>query len=298
MLMNRQPLGQKVRQAFRLTRDPFGELTGPEDLYINADIRYVREAMFQAAIHDDFLAVTGESGSGKTTIRRDLIDRLDRENRMVKVIQPYVLGMEENDRKGKTLRVTHIAEAVLAALSPTERPRQSSEARYAQLHRALISSHEAGWRHLLVIEEAHCLPTPTLKHLKRLRELEKGYTKLLSIILIGQTELETKLSPRNADVREVAQRISMVRLAPISSVELENFLRHRLGRAGAHQLADMMELPAIDAIAERLTMARTKGSSEQSLLYPLAIGNLMIAAMNLAVAMGEAKITADVIREV
>lgn len=296
MLMNRQPLAPKVRQTFHLSADPFGELRCPEDLYVTADVRYVREAMFQAAIHDDFLAVTGESGSGKTTVRRDLLDRLEREGRMVKVIQPYVLGMEENDRKGKTLRVSHIVEAILEALTPTERPRQSAQARFAQLHRALIASHEAGWRHLLIIEEAHCLPIPTLKHLKRLRELEKGYAKLLSIVLIGQTELETRLSPRNAEVREVAQRISMVRLTPIPEGEIEAYLAHRLGRAGA-RLADVVAPDAVDAIAERLTATRARTAPE-SLLYPLAIGNLMTGALNLAVAMGEAKVTADVIREV
>jgi len=296
MLMNRQPLAPKVRAAFHLQADPFGELRGPEDLYINAELRYVREAMFQAAVHDDFLAVTGESGSGKTTIRRDLIDRLDREGRMVKVIQPYVLGMEENDRKGKTLRVGHIVESILETLAPTERPRQSVQARYTQLHRALISSHEAGWRHCLIIEEAHCLPIPTLKHLKRLRELEKGYTKLLSIILIGQPELEARLSPRNAEVREVAQRISMVRLNPIQPGEIEAYLSHRLGRAGA-KFAEVVEPGAVDAVADRLTATRPRTTPE-SLLYPLAIGNLMTGALNLAAAMGETRITADVIREV
>ncbi|MEA4838049.1 MAG: AAA family ATPase [Rhodospirillaceae bacterium] len=297
MLMNRQPLALKVRQTFRLTADPFGELRGPEDLYVNADVRYVREAMFQAAVHDDFLAVTGESGSGKTTVRRDLIDRLEREGRMVKIIQPYVLGMEENDRKGKTLRVGHIVESILETLAPTERPRQSAQARFAQLHRALIASHEAGWRHCLIIEEAHCLPIPTLKHLKRLRELEKGYTKLLSIILIGQTELEDRLSPRNAEVREVAQRISMVRLTPIPAGEIAAYLAHRLGRAGA-KLDDVIQPDAIEAIADRLTAVKARGAVEQSLLYPLAVGNLMTGALNLAAEYGETRITADVIRGV
>ncbi|HGP4460305.1 TPA: AAA family ATPase, partial [Pseudomonas aeruginosa] len=66
--------------------------------------------------------------------------------------------------KGKTLRVTHIAEAMMAAVAPLERPKSSPEARFAQLHRALKVSHAAGFKHVLIIEEAHSLPIATLKH--------------------------------------------------------------------------------------------------------------------------------------
>lgn len=62
------------------------------------------------------------------------------------------------------------------------------------MHRALKNSYESGYRHVLIIEEAHCLPIATLKHLKRLRELETGFTKLLSIILIGQSATGGKRS--------------------------------------------------------------------------------------------------------
>lgn len=201
MLMRKQVLLPATKKAFDIRRDPFDELHSADDIFINADIRYVREAMHQVAMHDGFLAVIGESGAGKSTLRRDLEHRL--EGSPVTVIQPYVLGMEDNDTKGKPLKSEHIAEAILAEIAPDQTPRNSSQARWAQLHKALKASHTAGSRHLLIIEEAHSLSTPTIKHLKRYRELELGYTKLVSIILIGQPELLIKLSPRNGEVREV-----------------------------------------------------------------------------------------------
>lgn len=92
-------------------------------------------------------------------------------------------------------------------------------------------SSRAGNKHLLVIEEAHGLPLPTLKHLKRFRELEDGFRKLLGIVLIGQPELRMKLSETNPEVREVTQRIELVELQALDA-ELENYLNFKFARAG------------------------------------------------------------------
>jgi type II secretory pathway predicted ATPase ExeA len=83
-----------------------------------------------------------------------------------------------------------------------------------------------------VIDEAHSLPIPTIKHLKRFFELELGFKKLLSIILIGQPELKAKLSERNQDVREVVQRCEMVELAPLDGGRLDEYLKFKFDRLG------------------------------------------------------------------
>lgn len=295
MLLRKQVLQPATRKAFGLFRDPFDDLQSADDMYVSPDIRYIREAMYQTARHDGFLAVVGESGAGKSTLRRDLINRLSAEGAPVVVIEPYVLAMEDNDTKGKTLKSTHIAEAIMAAVAPLEKPMSSPEARFRQLHRALKTSHESGYRHCLVIEEAHSLPIPTLKQLKRLRELEVGFTKLVSVILIGQPELQVKLSERNGEVREVVQRIEVAELTPVGAARLEEFLAFRLARQGK-PLAEVIDATGIQALAERLTSTSRDGS--RSLLYPLAIGNLLVAAMNLAVQVGESVVTADVIKGV
>lgn len=299
MLLPKQTLQPATRKAFGLFRDPFDELQCAQDMWVSPDIRYVREAMYQTARHGGFLAVEGESGAGKSTLRRDLVNRLAENNDPVLVIEPYVLASEDNDSKGKSLKSTHIAESMMAAVAPLAKPKSSPEARFAQLHRALKESHAAGYRHCLVIEEAHSLPVPTLKHLKRILELEVGFTKLVSIIMIGQPELGVKLSERNADVREVVQRCERVTLTPVDHSRLGEFLTFRFDRVGK-ALGDVLDQGAIEAIAARLSQPTRHGGREVtvSLLYPLAIGNLMIAAMNLAVQLGVPKVTADVVKGV
>ena len=295
MLKRKQHLMPATRKQFALMRDPFDDLTCAEDMYVSRDIRYVRESMYQVAKHDGFLAVVGESGAGKSTVRRELIARIDAEQAPVVVIEPYVLAMEDNDTKGKTLKTAHIAEAIMAVVNPTETPKSSPEARFRQMHKALLGSAQAGNRHLLIIEEAHSLPLPTLKHLKRLRELENGFTKLLNIILIGQPELLVKLSERNPELREVVQRIQVVELEPVPLAELEEFLKFRFSRVGV-DLANVIDASGIQAIGERLQ--HSAGNNSRSLLYPLAIGNLLVAAMNLAAELSEPVVTADVVMEV
>ncbi|EAU4977310.1 hypothetical protein E2V53_08170 [Salmonella enterica] len=297
MLLKKQTLSQKARKAFNLFRNPFDDtaIQSADDVFTTPDIRYVREAMYQTATHGGMLAIWGESGSGKSTLRRDLIDRLQRENSNIIVIEPYVLAMEDNDRIGKTLKAASIAEAILRAVSG-ERPKQSPEARFAQVHQALKDSADgdSSNSHVLIIEEAHSLPIPTLKHLKRFLELESGFKRLLSIILIGQQELCDKLSERRASVREVVQRCELVQLEPLNN-DLEAFLAFKLTRAGKKP-EEVLDASAIPAIVSRMTTRDNKGNVVSSILYPLAVGNLMIAAMNAAAEIGVPVVNGDIIK--
>lgn len=297
MLLKKQVLRPAAKKAFGLFRDPFADdLQGSEDVFTTPDIRYVREALYQTARHGGFMAVIGESGAGKSTLRRDLIERINRENAPIIVIEPYVLAMEDNDVKGKTLKAAAIAEAIISTIAPLEGIKRSQDARFRQLHRVLKESCAAGYNHVLVIEEAHSLPIPTLKHLKRFFELESGFKKLLSIVLIGQPELAVKLSERNMEVREVVQRCEVVELLPLDNA-LEDYLQFKFARAGK-KLAEVLDSSAIDAIRARLSNQVGGRKSIVSLLYPLAVGNLLIAAMNLAAEIGVPVVNADVVKGV
>jgi len=301
MLLRKQTLHPSTRKHFGMFRDPFADesIQSHEDMYVSPDIRYVREAMFQTAKHGGLLAVVGESGAGKTTLLRDLEDRIVRENQPITLVKPYVLAMEDNDQRGKTLKATHIAEALMAAVAPLEKPKSSPEARFAQLHKALKDSHAAGYRHCLVIDEAHSLPIPTIKHLKRFFELELGFKKLLSIILIGQPELKAKLSERDAAVREVVQRCEIVELAPLDGGRPDEYLKFKFDRAGK-PVVEVIDPSGIDAMRAKLTLtsARRDRPETVSLLYPLAVANLLTACMNLAAQIGVPTVNADVVREV
>lgn len=291
MLLRKQGLAPQTRRHFGLVRDPFAEPATPEDVFLGTDYRYVRETMYQVARHGGFLAIVGESGAGKSTLREELIERLVREEQAVIVVQPYVLAMEGSDVTGKTLKSVHIAEAVMAAVAPLAKVRSSPEARFAQLHGALRDSARAGHSHVLVIEEAHCLPLATLKHLKRFRELKDGMKPLLAVILLGQPELALKLSEHNPEVREVVQRIEMVAL-PSLGTDLEGYLQHRFRRVGV-ELGKVLAPAAVEALRARLAPA-----GGPSLLYPLAVHNMLGLAMNRAAQLGAPIVDADVIRGV
>lgn len=296
MLLVNAGLRPETRAHFKLPRSPFvDDVQSPDDVYQTPSVRYVRAALTDCAQHHGFIAVVGESGSGKTTLAEDLQERIRTDGRDIIVIKPYVLAMEGNDAKGKTLKSAQIAEAICLALDPHVRLRSTSEARFRQLHNLLTASRRSGQRHLLIIEEAHCLPLATLKHLKRFLELKDGMQRLLGVALIGQPELRDRLNGQNAEVREVAQRCEVVTLDPLDS-ELEGYLQHKFARFDL-KLADVFTPDAFDAMRTRL-IYRPRGGKPtdvRSLCYPLVVNNLVCRAMNAAAAAHWPQVDAQVI---
>lgn len=290
MLLQKQSLSPAARAHFKLNRDPFAECREPADMYLSPDMRYVREAMWNTVRHGGFLGVIGESGAGKTTLREELLERIARDDPSVIVCQPYVLAMEERDTVGKTLRSHHIAECIVRNVAPLSPTRSSPDARFHQLHEALRESARGGMRHVLMIEEAHCLPIPTLKHLKRYMELKDGMRPLLSIILIGQPELVARLNPHDPHVREVARRIELVHLPPLDQ-HLADYLGHRFKRIGV-ALENIIDQGGIEALRARLTDTKDRRGS---VLYPLDVHNTLAAAMNAAASLGAPKVTRDIV---
>ncbi|VFR34675.1 Eha [plant metagenome] len=295
MLLRKQALTPAARRHFGLTRDPFAEVSDASEVYANEDIRYARLSMLDKAKHGGFMAVVGESGAGKSTLRRDLIEKINRDGMPVRIIQPYVLAMGDSERKGTPLKALNIVEAILADIAPLDRIKQSHEARFRQVHAALRESARAGNKHVLIVEEAHSMPIATLKSLKRFVELEEGFTRLLSIILIGQSELGAKLSEQNAEVREVVQRCEIVTLRPLADVG--DYLKFRFKLLGV-PLEKVVTDDGIQALCDRLQPPAPKGHQQRSLLYPLAVHNLLAAAMNEAAAAGAPVVDGNIVREV
>lgn len=299
MLMAKQSLSREAQRHFKVFVNPFdGEVTSDEQMFVSGEIAYVREGCLQAANFGRFIAVVGESGSGKTTILADLESRLQREGKQVIMIRPWVLGMEDNDSKGKSLKSADILAAVITTLDPLATMPQTLQARSNRARDLLAKSAEAGYSHLLVIEEAHCLPEATLKHLKRLHEMRQGRKPLLGILLLGQTELALKLDPRRANLREVTQRCEIVQLMPLDA-DLQAYLQHRAQTAGK-TLDDFIDAQGVDALRERLTIKRSAGKtlSAMSLCYPLVVNNLMTAALNAAAELGAPKVDAAIVKAV
>lgn len=295
MILRKQTLTMQARQTFGLVRNPFADPETSADVFMSPDIRFARETLYQAATGSGFLALVGESGSGKSTLKDELITRIHDENLPVIIIEPYTLAMAASESQGKPLRSSHIAEAIISTVQPGARIPSSPEMRFRRLHEILKASHTAGMRHCLIIEEAHDLHRHTLKSLKRFHELKDGLARLLSIILIGQTELEKKLRVTDASVREVVQRCDVIHLAAIADPGA--YLRHRFGHAGA-DFDTAFSPDAIEEIRANLTVSPDSRGDGIYMGYPLMIANLATAALNLAASVGEKQVTADVVRMV
>jgi type II secretory pathway predicted ATPase ExeA len=283
-------LTARAKKHFHIFKDPFiNDVQNADDVFLSAEQRYIREAMFTTAKHGGFLAVVGESGSGKTTLRRDLIDRIERESHPIAVVQPRVIDKTR-------LTAGMICEAIIRDLS-TQRPRQTLEAKARQVEEILRGSSRAGNAHVLIIEEAHDMTVPTLKYLKRFWELEDGFKKLLAIIIIGQPELKAKLDERqNYEAREVIRRCEIAELQPLNG-NLEDYVALKFKRIGM-KTTQILARDSYDAIHTRLTIKRRGSDDLISLVYPLIVNNLVVKAMNLAAEVGAPKVSSEIIQEI
>lgn len=301
MLLRPDPLSMAARKQFALPfASPFdGDVTSDADLFINSELRFIRETVWQSAIGGHFLALVGESGSGKTTILDSLKFQIRKERKPMVFIQPGVQSMEDRFGIGRPLRINDIETAIISTLDEMSRVSQSGERRMRQVKAMLTESTLVGNSHLLVIEEAHAIPVPTLRHLKRLNEAMRidgagdvYHKRMLGILLIGHPELERKL--RRFDVREVMQRCHVCRLSPLGQ-DLEAYLEFRASNAG-RKLDEFITPDGVEELRARLRVNAGGADAPISMLYPLNVNNWMVAALNAAASIGAPRVDRDVIR--
>jgi type II secretory pathway predicted ATPase ExeA len=280
-------LNLATRKVFGIFKDPFtDDVITADDVYLNDGSRFAAEYLFQTAKAGGMLALIGESGSGKSTIRHLAIDRWQLEDQKVRVISPRIID------KGR-LTASLICDAVIADCS-TEKPRRTLEAKARQVEHILTNSSRSGFSHVLMIEEAHDLSIQTLKYLKRFWELEDGFKKLLAIVLIGQVEMKAKLDEsKNWEAREIIRRMEILELEPLNGNEIAGYLDVKFSRLNKERDTVFTD-DACEALARKL-QRQTRNGVVYSVAYPLLVNNWARKAMNLAASMKVKTVDADVV---
>ncbi|MDH3746730.1 MAG: AAA family ATPase [Gammaproteobacteria bacterium] len=194
-----------------------------------------------------FVQLTGEVGTGKTTLVRTLLQNRLPDNADVAVIlNPQLTALEFLQTICEELGVGDRSDNGDTVIAP-----DSSKALIDALNHYLLMAHADGRRTILVVDEAQNLARDVLEQVRLLTNLETSKQKLLQIILIGQPELRELLA-RN-DLRQLAQRITgRYHLEPLSRDETAEYIEHRLQVAGA--LSEVF-----DNGAKRATFKFSKG---------------------------------------
>jgi len=168
-----------------------------------------------------FIQLTGEVGTGKTTLIRGLLQQLPENADIALVLNPQL-------SRSEFLAV--ILEEL--GIPPVENPESIKEL-HSALNVYLLENHSRGRRTVLIVDEAQNLAIDVLEQIRLLTNLETAQTKLLQITLIGQPELRQVLS-RN-DLRQLAQRITgRYHLEPLSKKDTSEYIQHRIAVAGGN----------------------------------------------------------------
>ena len=167
-----------------------------------------------------FVQLTGEVGTGKTTLCRLVLGQLPEDVRIALVLNPKQTPLE-------------LLESVCAELQvPQATRRRSLKTQVDALNEYLLQAYADGLRVVLMIDEAQELSRELLEQVRLLTNLETDTQKLLQIVLIGQPELRETLA--RPGLRQLAQRITArYHLTPLQPGETAAYLRHRLSVAGA-----------------------------------------------------------------
>ena len=210
-------------QHFALKREPFSIVPDPDFLYPSQQHRQaVAHLKYGLDREGGFILLTGEVGTGKTTLTRTMLLRISAHVRVV-----YVL----NSKLNETDLLASICDE-LAIKLPKSKNLSFSKICIDALNQDLLASHAKGQKTLIVIEEAQNLSADVLETLRLLSNLETNTHKLLHILLVGQPELLEILAQKQ--LRQLNQRVvSRFHLLPLDQSELPNYINHRLHHAGA-----------------------------------------------------------------
>ena len=204
---------------YGFSEKPFTITPNPRFMFLSGNHREaLAHLVYGIDTHAGFIAMTGEVGTGKTTLLRALLNQLAPERyRTALIFNPCLSG-----------------EQLLAAICRdygVETEEKNSFGYLEALNSFLLEQHTAGRTVVLVIDEAQNLTPELLEQLRLISNLETERDKLVQIILAGQPELDELLMRH--DLRQLSQRITVrCRLTAMSLTDTGDYIRHRLKLAG------------------------------------------------------------------
>jgi len=182
-----------------------------------------------------FIEITGEVGTGKTTICRALLNQLDDNTKTAFIFN-------------STLSGPPLIQTILDdfGINPEKKTRADL---FSQLHQFLIEQLALNHNVVLIIDEAQNLSRTVLEQIRMLSNLEAENEKLIQIILVGQPELREKL--KSPDLRQLRQRIAVrYHITALDEAEVPLYISHRLKLAGANGASPLFDETAIEEICK------------------------------------------------
>jgi len=214
-------------QYYGFAEKPFSLTPDPKYLYRSESHANAFE-LLQYAIErrEGFVVITGDIGTGKTTLCRALLEKIDRKTFTALLLNPF---LSEED----LLRAILQDLGVVSRGEPWQGARQPSKQELVNtLHDFLLSLVPLGARAVLIVDEAQNLPLSILEQIRILSNFETDKEKLLQIFLVGQLNLVPLL--RSPELRQLDQRVSIrYQLKPLPEEEVGAYISHRLAIASA-----------------------------------------------------------------
>lgn len=208
-------------EYFGLQEPPFSIAPNPRYLYMSEQHEEaLSHLLYGIGADGSFILLTGEVGTGKTTLSRRLIEQLPDTTDFALILNPR-------------LQPPEILQTICEELQITEGEVSSTSIKTlcGMIYRFLLQQHAAGRDTLLIIDEGQQMPLESLELLRMLTNLETNEAKLLKVVLLGQPELLAHLA--REDMRQLSQRISArYHLGPLAESDLPQYIHHRLMTAG------------------------------------------------------------------
>jgi len=209
------------KSFFGLQENPFNVNPNPRYLFLTKQIEEALAAlMYGIQTRKGFITLTGEVGTGKTTLVNHLLSWLhQRQTRTA-----FLLNSRMNSHQ--------LFDFILAEFEITCDIRDKSQ-QLMKLNKWLLERYRAGEKAVLIVDEAQNLSYPVLEEIRLLTNLETASEKLLQIVLSGQPELEEKL--KQPQLRQLRQRIMLrCKTSPLSKEQTGDYVAERLRIAGAN----------------------------------------------------------------